>query len=198
MTDHLTDKQRIFVSEYLKDFNGTRSAIAAGYSKSSARSQVNAILSNVAVKRYIGKKIHKRINMADIDADFVLKELYECWQADIADIIDAETKEMKDIHDWPPIWRKMVSGIKVKKLYDKGELSGEVVEIATSKKKEFLELIGKHMKVGAFNDNTVNINMDVNITSTERQARITRIMSTAMERKDAGSIENRGTNAISN
>jgi len=32
----LTDKQRIFVIEYLRDFNATRSAIAAGYSKKTA------------------------------------------------------------------------------------------------------------------------------------------------------------------
>ncbi|NGP60071.1 cell division protein FtsK [Paenibacillus thiaminolyticus] len=32
----LTDKQRIFVMEYLRDFNATRAAIAAGYSKKTA------------------------------------------------------------------------------------------------------------------------------------------------------------------
>jgi len=34
--DDLTDKERMFIAEYCKDFNGTRAAKAAGYSEKSA------------------------------------------------------------------------------------------------------------------------------------------------------------------
>ena len=37
MSTKLTDKQKIFCKEYIKDFNATRAAIAAGYSKKGAR-----------------------------------------------------------------------------------------------------------------------------------------------------------------
>jgi hypothetical protein len=38
MADKLTDKQRLFIYEYLKDFNASRAAQAAGYSEKTAYS----------------------------------------------------------------------------------------------------------------------------------------------------------------
>ena len=40
----LSKKRRVFVEEYLKDFNGTQAAIRAGYSKNSARSTASRLL----------------------------------------------------------------------------------------------------------------------------------------------------------
>ncbi|ASR46834.1 hypothetical protein B4V02_09150 [Paenibacillus kribbensis] len=37
----LTPKQRIFVMEYLRDFNATRAAVSAGYSKKTAHTNNN-------------------------------------------------------------------------------------------------------------------------------------------------------------
>lgn len=46
MPKRLTKEQKeiIFVKEYIKDFNGTRAAIEAGYSEKSARSAASRML----------------------------------------------------------------------------------------------------------------------------------------------------------
>lgn len=52
----LNAKQIIFVQEYLKSGNGTRAAIAAGYSENSAESQASRMLRNAKVRQYLDKK----------------------------------------------------------------------------------------------------------------------------------------------
>jgi len=60
----LTTKQKIFIAEYLKDFNGTRAAITAGYSKDSA-----AVIAHENLRKpNIVKEIRKAIEEStDID-----------------------------------------------------------------------------------------------------------------------------------
>ena len=45
----LNDKQRRFVAEYLIDLNATQAAIRAGYSKKTAGSQGQRLLTNVEI-----------------------------------------------------------------------------------------------------------------------------------------------------
>lgn len=159
----LCDQQKRFANEYLDDFNGTRAAIAAGYSEATARSKASQLLTKVNIKAYIQKRIHKRVELADIDAAYVLKELYLCWSANIADIIDSETGALNPVHDWPPIWQKMASGIKIKETYEGfglyREKTGEIIDVIIAKKDAFLKLLGQCTSVGAFKEV-----VDINIT----------------------------------
>lgn len=159
MTQKLTDKQKIFCNEYIKDWNGSKAAVAAGYTVAGARQAAHKLITKDYIRTYINKLMHKRIDMAEINAAFVLKELYECWNADVLDIIDLEHDCYKSMDEWPPIWRKMVTGLKIKETYHgfgmDREKDGEIVEVVMSHKLKFLELIGKHIEVGAF---ALNIN----------------------------------------
>ena len=49
----LSDKQKQFCIEYLKDFNGTQSAIRAGYSKNTAKEQAYENFTKPHIKEYI-------------------------------------------------------------------------------------------------------------------------------------------------
>jgi len=69
----LTPKQRLFVAEYLVDLNATQAAIRAGYSKKTAKSQGQRLLTNVDVAAAIQKAFEDRIERTEIDADYVLK-----------------------------------------------------------------------------------------------------------------------------
>jgi len=73
----LTPKQQVFVSEYLKCFNATAAAIAAGYSEKSARQTGCDLLAspNISVQ------IQARINEVHMSADEALK-----LQADLAHV----------------------------------------------------------------------------------------------------------------
>lgn len=57
MSEKLTLKQRRFIEEYMIDFNGTRAAIAAGYSKSSAYSTSWETLRKPEVKEEIERRL---------------------------------------------------------------------------------------------------------------------------------------------
>ena len=50
---NLTPKQKLFCLEYLKDFNATKAAIRAGYSKKTANEQGARLLVNVSIKNHI-------------------------------------------------------------------------------------------------------------------------------------------------
>lgn len=50
---NLNDKQRLFVSEYVKAWNATRAAKTAGYSEKTAYSQGNELLKKPEIRAYI-------------------------------------------------------------------------------------------------------------------------------------------------
>jgi phage terminase small subunit len=52
----LTDKQRAFVYEYMKDRNATQAAIRAGYSPNSAQEQGSRLLSNAMVAEFLAQQ----------------------------------------------------------------------------------------------------------------------------------------------
>ena len=53
----LSGKELLFISEYLKDFNATRAAIEAGYSKKTARSIASTMLTKVNIQDEIKKQV---------------------------------------------------------------------------------------------------------------------------------------------
>jgi Phage terminase, small subunit len=70
----LQNKQKIFIAEYLVDFNATRAAIAAGYKEKSARFIGNANIKKAHIKAIIEKQIEERKSRITFTADSVLEE----------------------------------------------------------------------------------------------------------------------------
>ncbi len=58
----MTNRQRIFIAEYLNTLDVTRSAITAGYSRRSAYSTGSRLLKNAKIQKYIGDVMNERIN----------------------------------------------------------------------------------------------------------------------------------------
>ena len=77
MSRKLTDKQQLFVQEYLVDFNATRAAARAGYSEVSAAVQGNALLKKPLVQLALSEARSKRIKRTQVDQDFVIAKLVE-------------------------------------------------------------------------------------------------------------------------
>lgn len=55
----LTPKEKIFISEYLKDFNATQAAIKAGYSKKTAKEQGYEILTKPHIQEAVGQEVER-------------------------------------------------------------------------------------------------------------------------------------------
>ena len=86
----LTEKQKKFCDEYIKDFNGLQSAIRAGYSEKAAKEQASRLLTYANVQEYIANKQEKAAHRNDITVDFVLNGIKE-----IAEQGEAENNRLK-------------------------------------------------------------------------------------------------------
>lgn len=69
----MTDQQRLFCDEYLKCFNGTKAAIAAGYSEQSARSKASQLLAQEDIEKYIEARKEQASTMALVDLAWVMQ-----------------------------------------------------------------------------------------------------------------------------
>lgn len=146
----LTNKQKLFVKEYLIDLNATQAAIRAGYSKNTASDIGRELLRKTTVFNEIQKAMDKRSERTNINADYVLNRLVEIDQLDIADILD-NTGKVLPIKKWPEPWRKSLSGIDIVELMS-GDIESFVKKIKWPDKLKNLELLGKHVSISAFTE----------------------------------------------
>lgn len=147
----LTDKQELFAREYLKDLNATQAAIRAGYSEKTANEQGSQNLAKLSIANRIAELKADRNEQVSIDATYVLRRLTEIDQMDVADILLANG-EVKPIHEWPKVWRTTLSGIDVTEMA--GDSAGLLKKIKWPDKVKNLELLGKHVTVQAFREQT--------------------------------------------
>lgn len=147
----LTDKQARFVEEYLKDLNATQAAIRAGYSENTAAVIASENLIKPNIQAAIAESKAKRSERTQIDADWLLRRLADEAEADVGDLYDPATGELKPVHEWPKIWRQgLVAGIDTLKL---GSDSPEIVhKVKLADRVKRLEMIGKHIDVQAFKE----------------------------------------------
>lgn len=78
-------KQELFVEEYLKCFNATKAAKAAGYSEKTAYQQGHELLKNPE----IDARVKDRLKAAAMDANEVLYHLASIARGDMDDLLDA-------------------------------------------------------------------------------------------------------------
>lgn len=157
-TNKLTDKQRMFVKEYLIDLNATQAAIRAGYSQKTANEQGARMLANVSIQEEIQKEMNKRANRIEITADKVLQEIAKLAFVNVKDLYD-EKGNLKDITDLDDNITSAISSIKVQQKAGDMKISlnsneapiqhidEQVKEIKLWDKKASLELLGKHLKL---------------------------------------------------
>ncbi len=145
---NLTPKQQRFVEEYLIDLNATQAAIRAGYSEKTAKSIGQENLTKPDIQKAIEEAQNKRQEQTQIDAAYVLKRLVEIDQMDVLDIMDDQMK-IRPVNEWPKVWRQYVVNLENLELSD-GE--GCFKKIKWPDKVKNLELLGKHVAVGAFKD----------------------------------------------
>ena len=130
----LTDKQKMFIKEYLVDMNASAAYQRAGYRAKGNSAEVNAhrLLRNAKIKAEIDKALDKRANKVGLDAEWVLRRL-------------------KDISDRCMQAERVLDG--------KGMPTGEY-RFDSAGANRATEMIGKHL--GMFSDK-LNISGDVGV-----------------------------------
>ena len=141
----LTDKQRLYIDEYLIDLNSTQAAIRAGYHPST----IYQLHQNKNVSKAIEIALAERSKRVGINQDRVLRELAKIAFVTADDVIDLKTgKVRKDAT------KEDLSCIQSVKM--KPNEYGLEREVKLHDKLKALELLGKHL--GTFmNDQNINI-----------------------------------------
>lgn len=151
----MNENQKIFVIEYLKDFNGTR-AYKVAYpdcSDESARRLASKLLTKVDIQKAIRKQADKTLEEVEIDVAYIvnnIKEVVErCMQKKPVMYFDKADKE----------WKQETALVED----ENGNLKEEGIwKFDGANSLRGLELLGKYKSI--FNDN-VNINDNTKATS---------------------------------
>ncbi|EZQ10751.1 terminase small subunit [Acinetobacter sp. Ver3] len=156
------EKYELFCHEYLKDLNYARAGREVGIKN---RQNVTPIFTRDDVQQRIAYLSSERIERTKIDADYVLRRLVEIDQMDVLDIMD-DNYSFRPIGEWPLIWRQYVSNIENLEEFEgfgeDREQIGWIKKIKWPDKIKNLELLGKHVSVGAFKDKLeVDVNVDL-------------------------------------
>lgn len=143
------------MDEYLVDLNATQAAIRAGYSPKTATVTASENLTKPNIQAAIQAAKDERSAKTKIDSTYVLTRLSEIDQMDAKDIFE-DDGSLKHIKDWPKIWRQFLSGFDVKEIWDgygdDRKVSGMLKKVKWPDKVKNLELIGKHVSVGAWKE----------------------------------------------
>jgi Phage terminase, small subunit len=135
----LTEKQRLFVAEYLVDLNATQAAIRAGYSQKNADKIGSQLLGKTRVAEAVAAAMDKRAAEVKVTQDYVLNNLVEvverCLQR--RPVMNMSGKQIQD-KDGNHLWTFNANGAN-----------------------KALESLGRHL--GMFNDK-LNTNLNGAIT----------------------------------
>lgn len=160
----LTSKQEAYCQEYIVDLNQVAAAKRAKYSPASAKISAGKNMQNPLVLARIAELQRGSIERTRVNADWLLTRLADEADADIADLYN-ENGNLKPVNEWPTIWRKgLVSGFDIERPRGLAGESVEIVKIRLSDRVKRLELIGRHIAVGAFTDDGEREPAAINIT----------------------------------
>ena len=152
----MTNKQLLFVQEYLIDLNATQAAIRSGYSVATAQQMGSENLSKPVIQQEIAKAMAERSKRTGVNQDRVVLELARLAFVKMTDIVDNEGK-IKDTATEDDL--SCIEGIKYKHSDTDSGYSVER-EVKIGSKLKALELLGKHL--GMWNDK-IDVNVAVPI-----------------------------------
>lgn len=157
----LHGKQARFVEEYLKDLNGTRAAIDAGYSAKTAASMAAENLRKPHIQEAISEAIRERSQRTGVEQDYVLKWLQTVLEFALEDFYDDNYRVMP-LSEIPREKQMLIQQVK-------RSADGSIDFVFVSKDKA-IELLGRHLGLFAGDrddgkDNTIKIELDDTLKS---------------------------------
>ena len=137
----LTDKERRFCEEYVIDWNATRSAIAAGYSKKTAAVIGFENLTKPYIKEYISKIKEDLSKLSGVTALRNILELKKMAYSNIADLkIDWD-----NLQNWDELTEDQKASISevITTINVRGKHIDKTVKIKLHDKKSAIEVLNK-------------------------------------------------------
>jgi phage terminase small subunit len=146
----LTPQQERFCHEYIKDYNGTQSAIRAKYSPHTARRQATRLLSKDHVWYKVRILLEEQFKRLKVNADMVLKGLSGIAWADLRNLYDEEGN-LRPVQDWPEHLAQAISSIETEEIFEgygkNRKRIGQTKKIKLFNKNEALRDLGRHLKM---------------------------------------------------
>ncbi len=102
----LTAQQKLFVSEYLLDFNATRAAIAAGYSKRTAYSIGWELIRKPAIQQELQRQTEGDVIRLGLNRERQLLEYMRIAYANVGDYVKFGQKEVQVMGPFGPLYEK--------------------------------------------------------------------------------------------
>jgi len=136
-----SNQHECFCQEYIVDFNRTKAAERAKYSKKTAAQQGSRLLSNVKIQKRIAELLKDRSERTKITQDMVLEEIACLSFSNIKNYIKASTDGFivfKDIGQITDDEARAIEAIKVNVKEGK-------IEFKLHSKTKTLEMIGRHL-----------------------------------------------------
>lgn len=172
-------QRELFAKEYVIDLNGTRAAIAAGYSAKTADVKASQLLAEVKVQRLVDNLLSARASKLDLKAEQVVEELRRLAFANMQDYMRVNADGWPEL-DLSTLTRDQAAAIQeFSEDATGGTGDGERRQVLRRRfkladKRGSLELLGRHL--GMFQDN-------VKVTGLEGLAE----RMAALRKSDAGS-----------
>lgn len=143
----LEPKQRMFVMEYLKDFNGTQAAIRAGYSKKTANEQAAQHLAKLSISAAVDSAIRDILDRSELqvaEVDAILASMIRANPADYAQLLpDGDVVYAFDADSrHPHAVEEVISRITTKG-NDENSVTIRTAGVRLAQKKPLLELFYK-------------------------------------------------------
>ena len=145
-------RHEIFAREYVKDLNGTRAAIAAGYGEKGAHVRASQLLRHRKVQGLLAKLTKKHADKLDLSAEKVLSELSRMGFSNFLDYVNI-TEEGDAFVDLSGLTQEQAAAIQEVTVNEyvegKGKHARKVkrTKLKLVDKIRSLELLGKHLKL---------------------------------------------------
>ena len=159
----MTDKQKIFCDEYIKDFNATR-AYKTAYPNckkdESARVNGSKLLTKTNISEYIEQQKEQLKSKMEITQERVLQEMARIAFADVRKLYN-ESGGLKNIQDLDDDTASIITGIETTEEFDgygqDREQIGYTKKVKMADKTKALDMLGKYF--GMFKEK-VEVNQD--------------------------------------
>jgi len=146
----ISPKRRIFIEEYLKDFNGTEAAKRAGYAPNSAYDHAFRLLKRDDIQQEIETRLQKRLEKIGVTKDRVLQEIARLAFGDTRKLFRKDGSLLMP-NEWDDDTAAAVAGMEITEEYGgRGEeraLTGYTKKVKQWEKTRALELLGRHLKL---------------------------------------------------
>lgn len=145
MPKKFTDKQLLFIHEYMVDKNATAAALRAGYSKRYADRQGFLLISEPKIRAEVDRLMGELTTKIDITAERVLQEIAKCAFVNIQGMLDEEGN-LQNPKDLPADVAASIVEV-TERTTSKDDYESTEYRYKMANKLDALEKLGKHLKL---------------------------------------------------